>query len=59
MADDVKKAKDPITAAIGSTGEQQNAAAFNEAAMKKDAQIAAAIVLRGMAKEGEFALIAF
>ncbi|WP_233781070.1 variable large family protein, partial [Borreliella bavariensis] len=52
--DDVKKAKNPIAAAIGSTGDQQAAAAFDT--MKKDEQIAAAIVLRGMAKGGEFAL---
>ncbi|ACL35058.1 hypothetical protein BGAFAR04_F0048 (plasmid) [Borreliella garinii Far04] len=51
--DDVKDAKNPIEAAIGSSGEQ-NAAAF--ATLKKDDQIAAAIVLRGMAKDGEFAL---
>ncbi len=50
---DVKDAKNPIEAAIGSTGEQ-NAAAFSH--MKKNDQIAAAIVLRGMAKDGEFAL---
>ncbi len=48
-------AKNPIEAAIGSTGEQ-DAAAFNQAGMKKNDQIAAAIVLRGMAKDGEFAL---
>ncbi|WP_418905896.1 variable large family protein [Borreliella carolinensis] len=51
--DDVKDAKNPIAAAIGSK-EEQAAAAF--ATMKKDDQIAAAIVLRGMAKDGEFAL---
>ncbi|WP_418905895.1 variable large family protein [Borreliella carolinensis] len=51
---DVKGAKNPIAAAIGSTGEQAAAEAF--ATMKKDDQIAAAIVLRGMAKDGEFAL---
>ncbi len=50
---DVKDATNPIEAAIGSTGEQ-NAAAFSH--MKKNDQIAAAIVLRGMAKDGEFAL---
>ncbi|WP_396335793.1 variable large family protein, partial [Borreliella garinii] len=50
----VKDAKNPIEAAIGSSDEQQNAAAF--ATLKKDDQIAAAIVLRGMAKDGEFAL---
>ncbi len=52
---DVKDAKNPIEAAIGSTDEQ-NAAAFNKDGMKKNDQIAAAIVLRGMAKDGEFAL---
>ncbi len=52
--DDVKDATNPIEAAIGSTGENQNAAAFSQ--MKKNDQIAAAIVLRGMAKDGEFAL---
>ncbi len=52
---DVKDAKNPIAAAIGSTGEQ-NAAAFSKDEMKKNDQIAAAIVLRGMAKDGEFAL---
>ncbi len=51
---DVKEAKNPIAAAIGSTGEQNAAAAFSN--MKKNDQIAAAIVLRGMAKDGEFAL---
>ncbi|WNZ68128.1 variable large family protein (plasmid) [Borreliella garinii] len=50
----MKDAKNPIEAAIGSSDEQQNAAAF--ATLKKDDQIAAAIVLRGMAKDGEFAL---
>ncbi len=53
--DDVKEATNPIEAAIGSTGEQ-NAAAFDKDGMKKNDQIAAAIVLRGMAKDGEFAL---
>ncbi len=53
--EDVKEATNPIEAAIGSTGEQ-NAAAFSQAGMKKNDQIAAAIVLRGMAKDGEFAL---
>ncbi len=52
---DVKDAKNPIAAAIGSTGDQK-AAAFNKDGMKKNDQIAAAIVLRGMAKDGEFAL---
>ncbi len=49
----MKDAKNPIATAIGSTGDQ-NAAAFDK--MKKNDQIAAAIVLRGMAKDGEFAL---
>ncbi|MDK7383972.1 variable large family protein [Borreliella burgdorferi] len=53
---DVKDAKNPIEAAIGSTGEQNAAAAFDKDGMKKNDQIAAAIVLRGMAKDGEFAL---
>ncbi|PRR50618.1 hypothetical protein CV652_05575 [Borreliella burgdorferi] len=51
-----KKAEDaenPIDAAIGTTND--NAAAFGEK-MKKDDQIAAAIVLRGMAKDGQFVL---
>ncbi len=52
---DVKDATNPIAAAIGSTGEKA-AAAFNQDGMKKNDQIAAAIVLRGMAKDGEFAL---
>ncbi|MCD2331660.1 variable large family protein [Borreliella burgdorferi] len=54
--DDVKEATNPIEAAIGSTGDQNAAAAFNKDGMKKNDQIAAAIVLRGMAKDGEFAL---
>ncbi len=53
---DVKGATNPIAAAIGSTDDNQNAAAFNQDGMKKNDQIAAAIVLRGMAKDGEFAL---
>ncbi|WP_422850113.1 variable large family protein, partial [Borreliella afzelii] len=47
-----KKAKDatnPIEAAIGTADE--DAAAFDK--MKKDDQIAAAIALRGMAKDGK------
>ncbi|WP_052293444.1 variable large family protein [Borreliella burgdorferi] len=52
----VKEATNPIAAAIGSTGDNQNAAAFDKDGMKKNDQIAAAIVLRGMAKDGEFAL---
>ncbi|ACL34317.1 hypothetical protein Bbu156a_F19 (plasmid) [Borreliella burgdorferi 156a] len=54
--DDVKDATNPIDAAIGSTGDNKDAAAFNNNGMKKNDQIAAAIVLRGMAKDGEFAL---
>ncbi len=50
-----EEAKNPIAAAIGST-DDNDAAAFNQDGMKKNAQIAAAIVLRGMAKDGEFAL---
>ncbi|PRR06919.1 variable large family protein [Borreliella burgdorferi] len=52
--EDVKDATNPIAAAIGSTDDQKAAAAFDK--MKKNDQIAAAIVLRGMAKDGEFAL---
>ncbi len=52
--EDVKDATNPIAAAIGSTGGDKAAAAFSQ--MKKNDQIAAAIVLRGMAKDGEFAL---
>ncbi|MGF7102296.1 variable large family protein [Borreliella kurtenbachii] len=52
--EDVKDATNPIEAAIGSTGEKE--AAFSKDEMKKNDQIAAAIVLRGMAKDGEFAL---
>ncbi|WP_215539949.1 variable large family protein [Borreliella bavariensis] len=47
-------ATNPIAAAIGNG--EANAAAFNEEGMKKDDQIAAAIVLRGMAKNGKFGL---
>ncbi len=54
--DDVKDATNPIAAAIGSTDDQKDAAAFDKDGMKKNDQIAAAIVLRGMAKDGEFAL---
>ncbi|PRR06918.1 hypothetical protein CV675_05760 [Borreliella burgdorferi] len=54
--DDVKDAKNPIEAAIGSTEDNKDAAAFDQDGMKKNDQIAAAIVLRGMAKDGEFAL---
>ncbi len=54
--DDVKDATNPIAAAIGSTDDNKAAAAFSHNGMKKNDQIAAAIVLRGMAKDGEFAL---
>ncbi len=54
--EDVKEATNPIDAAIGSTKDNKTAAAFNKDGMKKNDQIAAAIVLRGMAKDGEFAL---
>ncbi|WP_215535974.1 variable large family protein, partial [Borreliella bavariensis] len=47
-------ATNPIAAAIGTA----DAGAFNTDGMKKDDQIAAAIVLRGMAKDGKFALTA-
>uniref|UniRef100_UPI00398AA9BA variable large family protein n=1 Tax=Borreliella bavariensis TaxID=664662 RepID=UPI00398AA9BA len=47
-------AANPIAAAIGTAG--ANGAAFNANGMKKDDQIAAAIVLRGMAKNGKFGL---
>ncbi|PRR01201.1 hypothetical protein CV665_05770 [Borreliella burgdorferi] len=53
---DVKDATNPIAAAIGSTEDHKDAAAFSQDGMKKNDQIAAAIVLRGMAKDGEFAL---
>ncbi|SCW40957.1 lipoprotein, partial [Borreliella japonica] len=54
-----KKAGDatnPIEAAIGADGEDANAEAFEKNEMKKDDQIAAAMVLRGMAKDGQFVL---
>ncbi|WP_210377660.1 variable large family protein, partial [Borreliella garinii] len=47
---DVKDAENPIEAAIGGSA-NDNAAAF--ATMTKDDQIAAAMVLRGMAKDGQ------
>ncbi|WP_210376866.1 variable large family protein, partial [Borreliella garinii] len=47
------QAKNPIDAAIGSDGD--NAEEFH-ANMQKNAKVAAAIVLRGMAKNGKFAL---
>ncbi|MCD2332685.1 variable large family protein [Borreliella americana] len=43
----------PIDAAIGADGA---GATFTEEGMKKDDQIAASIVLRGMAKDGKFSL---
>ncbi|WP_411763027.1 variable large family protein, partial [Borreliella bavariensis] len=46
-------AANPIAAAIGAAG---NGAAFAADGMTKDDQIAAAIVLRGMAKDGKFGL---
>nr|WP_325064680.1 variable large family protein [Borreliella bavariensis] len=46
-------AANPIAAAIGTA---EAGAAFNADGMKKDDQIAAAIVLRGMAKDGKFGL---
>ncbi|WP_210362576.1 variable large family protein, partial [Borreliella garinii] len=54
-----KKAEDaenPIEAAIGGSAGDNAAAAFNKDGMKKDDQIAAAMVLRGMAQGGQFAL---
>ncbi|WP_373538310.1 variable large family protein [Borreliella afzelii] len=48
------EAKNPIAAAIGKANE--DAAAFGDNKMKKDDQIAAAIALRGMAKNGKFAV---
>ncbi|PRQ97408.1 variable large family protein, partial [Borreliella burgdorferi] len=47
-------ADNPIDAAIGTTNDA--AKAFDKGKMKKDDQIAAAIVLRGMAKDGQFVL---
>ncbi|WP_422850385.1 variable large family protein, partial [Borreliella afzelii] len=46
-------ATNPIQAAIGTADEDE--AAFDKEGMKKDDQIAAAIALRGMAKDGKFA----
>ncbi|WP_418905696.1 variable large family protein [Borreliella japonica] len=48
------EATNPIEAAIGGDGDDE--AAFKENGMKKDDQIAAAMVLRGMAKDGQFVL---
>nr|AAC45764.1 vmp-like sequence protein VlsE [Borreliella burgdorferi] len=47
-------ATNPIAAAIGK-GNEENGAEFGDG-MKKDDQIAAAIALRGMAKDGKFAV---
>ncbi|WP_049755695.1 variable large family protein [Borreliella burgdorferi] len=47
-------ATNPIAAAIGKGNE--DGADFNQEGMKKDDQIAAAIALRGMAKDGKFAV---
>ncbi|WP_420909143.1 variable large family protein [Borreliella bavariensis] len=49
-------ATNPIAAAIGEAND--NGAAFNDAGMKKSDKIAAAIVLRGLAKDGKFAAAA-
>ncbi len=48
-------ATNPIAAAIGK-GNADNGADFGKDEMKKDDQIAAAIALRGMAKDGKFAV---
>ncbi|WP_373538309.1 variable large family protein [Borreliella afzelii] len=48
------EAKNPIAAAIGKDDDEDAKAFDNE--MKKDDQIAAAIALRGMAKDGKFAV---
>ncbi len=48
-------AKNPIAAAIGK-GNADAGAEFGKEGMKKDDQIAAAIALRGMAKDGKFAV---
>nr|ADJ40020.1 vls14 [synthetic construct] len=50
-----EEAKNPIAAAIGK-GNADDGAEFNKEGMKKDDQIAAAIALRGMAKDGKFAV---
>ncbi|WP_272876457.1 variable large family protein, partial [Borreliella burgdorferi] len=49
-----EEAKNPIAAAIGK-GDEDAGADFGKE-MKKDDQIAAAIALRGMAKDGKFAV---
>ncbi|WP_164928172.1 variable large family protein [Borreliella burgdorferi] len=48
-----EEAKNPIAAAIG---DKDGGAEFGQDEMKKDDQIAAAIALRGMAKDGKFAV---
>ncbi len=48
------QANNPISAAIGAA--QAGAAAFGDAGMNGNDKIAAAIVLRGMAKDGKFAV---
>ncbi len=48
-------ATNPIAAAIGK-GDAEDGAEFDKEGMKKDDQIAAAIALRGMAKDGKFAV---
>ncbi|WP_210378718.1 variable large family protein, partial [Borreliella garinii] len=47
-------ATNPIAAAIGTAGDNANDG-FDNAEMKKNDKIAAAIVLRGLAKDGKFA----
>ncbi|WP_418905191.1 variable large family protein (plasmid) [Borreliella finlandensis] len=49
-------AKNPIEAAIGT--DNGNGADFDDGEMKKSDKIAAAIVLRGLAKDGKFAAVA-
>ncbi|WP_210375076.1 variable large family protein, partial [Borreliella garinii] len=48
------QATNPIAAAIGAANDNANNG-FNNAGMKKNDKIAAAIVLRGLAKGGKFA----
>ncbi|WP_418909653.1 variable large family protein (plasmid) [Borreliella lanei] len=49
-----EEAKNPIAAAIGAADDDA-ANGFNDGAMQKNDKIAAAIVLRGLAKDGKFA----
>ncbi|WP_418909651.1 variable large family protein (plasmid) [Borreliella lanei] len=49
-----EEAKNPIAAAIGADADDA-ANGFNDGAMQKNDKIAAAIVLRGLAKDGKFA----